>query len=74
MTKFDYQRLTHFIKSAEKCDWIQLGPADLDILEFINRNIKDAAAHYSAGYQDGFEDGQNNLLTISEDCDIVKVL
>ena len=55
MTNFDYKRLDHFIKVAETNGWIQLGKGDIELLEFINKNIKDAAGYYDVGFQEGFD-------------------
>lgn len=57
MTNFDYKRLDHFIKVAETNGWIQLGKGDIELLEFIKKNIEDAAGHYKQGWEEGFEEG-----------------
>lgn len=60
MTEFQKKRLAYLIKQAEKCEWIQLGKGDIDIIYSLQNEAQEG---YSRGYHDGVIKGQEDIKT-----------
>lgn len=61
MTEFQKKRLDYFIKAAKKCEYVQLAPGDLEILE-IQKDLYDRVCEiYWKGWKDCELNAKQNL-------------
>lgn len=54
MDKFQKKRLDQLVKQAEKCEWVQLGKGDINIIYTLQNEAQEG---YSKGYQEGYNKG-----------------
>ena len=66
MTEFQKKRLEYFIKAAKKCEYVQLAPGDLEILE-IQKDLYERVCNiYWKGWKDAEYKLQNQLEAVME--------